>query len=72
MVLNTNPWRDSLFNFSNIGKNTKQIVNFITLSMKSLVISTSQQEKVIQNETERRRTLRLLQVCSKPLIVHIY
>ncbi|UJR35090.1 hypothetical protein I4U23_027865 [Adineta vaga] len=29
--------------------------------MKSLVISTSQQEKLIQNETERRRTLRLLQ-----------
>ncbi|CAM4916756.1 unnamed protein product [Rotaria socialis] len=29
--------------------------------MKSLLISTSQQEKLIQNETERRRTLRLLQ-----------
>ncbi|CAF1578036.1 unnamed protein product, partial [Adineta ricciae] len=29
--------------------------------MKALVISTSQQEKLIQNETERRRTLRLLQ-----------
>ncbi|CAF1185355.1 unnamed protein product [Adineta steineri] len=29
--------------------------------MKSLLISTSQQEKLIQNETERRRTIRLLQ-----------
>ncbi|CAF3546619.1 unnamed protein product [Rotaria sp. Silwood2] len=29
--------------------------------MKSLLISTSQQEKLIQNEAERRRTLRLLQ-----------
>lgn len=33
--------------------------------MKGLLISTNQQEKLIQNETERRRTLRLLQVCLK-------
>jgi hypothetical protein len=36
--------------------------------MKSLLISTSQQEKIIQNETERRRTLRLLQVRSNDYI----
>jgi hypothetical protein len=30
--------------------------------MKGLLISANQQEKLIQNETERRRTLRLLQV----------
>ncbi|CAF5138723.1 unnamed protein product, partial [Rotaria sp. Silwood1] len=29
--------------------------------MKGLLISTNQQDKLIQNETERRRTLRLLQ-----------
>jgi hypothetical protein len=36
--------------------------------MKGLLISTHQQEKLIQNETERRRTLRLLQVSFNSLI----
>ena len=43
-------------------RSRKEIVETVALTMKSLLISTNEQEKLIQNETERRRTLRLLQV----------
>jgi hypothetical protein len=36
--------------------------------MKNLILSTSEQEKLIQDETGRRRTLRLLQVKSGKVI----
>lgn len=44
-------------------KSRGEIVKIVSLKMKGLLISANQQEKLIQNETERRRTLRLLQVC---------
>lgn len=37
--------------------------------MKSLLISSSDQQKLIQNESDRRRTLRLVQVCDHLFLV---